>query len=442
MEAKGINERELVQQCMKSLAAKAGFANPATMVQRDVEFLSERIESVTGILISLSTLKRLFNGQFSRQPQIATLNAMAQFNGYKHWQDYKLSVIPGNMISNNEFLEKAPTVLSTTTHRFPRAKFLLVAGILIIAALGLLAMFTRNKNVAGNFDKAVFTFSKTTSNDLPNTVVFNYNIDDVNADSFFIQQSWDKNRRARIFKKNYTLTDIYFEPGYHVAKLIANDRVIKTIDVSIPTDRWFFYAKAKAAGALPLYITPSSGFENGSLLLQKSDLGRRGIITTKEQQYAHVYFPSDITYDSDNFEFNYRIRVHELNNVNCPYLMSEVFCQRNFMYFISMPRGCASEMKAQFSDKLLNGKTIDLSALGYDIFQWQDVRLRVENKVATIFFNNEKVFSSAYEESGGLITGLGFISNGLCEIDRVELKNLAGKIIYANNFDSTAGHSP
>ncbi len=40
-----------------------------------------------------------------------------------------------------------------------------------------------------------------------------------------------------------TLTDIYYEPGYHNAKLIVNDQIIKTIGISIPTDHWFFYSK-------------------------------------------------------------------------------------------------------------------------------------------------------------------------------------------------------
>ncbi|MEI9809516.1 MAG: hypothetical protein WDO16_17520 [Bacteroidota bacterium] len=44
------------------------------------------------------------------------------------------------------------------------------------------------------------------------------------ADSFFIQQSWDKNRRVKIDKHSHTLTDIYYEPGYHIAKLIATTK--------------------------------------------------------------------------------------------------------------------------------------------------------------------------------------------------------------------------
>src|SRR6185436_18442007 len=107
---------------------------------------------------------------------------------------------------------------------------------------------------------------KTTANAIPNTVVFSYNIDEVNADSFFIQQSSDKRKTLRIYKNHYTLTDIYYEPGYHIAKLIANDSVIKTMDVSIPTDRWFYYARERKPATIPEYIS-CSGFKNGSLTM-------------------------------------------------------------------------------------------------------------------------------------------------------------------------------
>jgi hypothetical protein len=99
-----------------------------------------------------------------------------------------------------------------------------------------------------------------------------------------------------------------------------------------------------------------------------------------------------------------------------------------------MPTGCASEMKAQFSDTLLNGKTHDLSALGMDVTDWQDIDFIVKNKNTTIRINGTDVFSTRYNISGGLITGLGFISNGLCEIDHVELTTLEGQSIYKNDF--------
>ncbi len=90
MPAGNISEREWVNKCMDELCRKAGFADRDRLVQRELQFLCDSIESKTGVLISLSTMKRLLNGQFSRLPQSATLNAICSFIGYQHWQDFKL----------------------------------------------------------------------------------------------------------------------------------------------------------------------------------------------------------------------------------------------------------------------------------------------------------------------------------------------------------------
>jgi hypothetical protein len=222
-----------------------------------------------------------------------------------------------------------------------------------------------------------------------------------------------------------------------VAKLIANDQVIKTMDVSIPTDRWFFYAKDKhSAVNPPLYIFPSdSGIRNGSLQLNKEDIIKTGFDVQGEKQYIQVYFPTSIKHSSDSFILHFRIRVHELTTEFCPYFMCEVFCQKNFMFFTSTPKGCASEMMLQFGEHFLSGKTNDFSAIATNLKEWQDVVVTVQNRKAKIRINNNEVFSTQYKEPSGLITGLGFISNGLPEVDFVSLQNIDGKNIYSNDFE-------
>jgi hypothetical protein len=437
MEPGTLTEQEWVKIGMATLCKKAGFTDCLNLVQRDLEFISDSIESKTGVLISLSTIKRLLNGQFSRQPQIATLNAISMFLGYQSWQDFKLDKIQetNGLISNGKSIEEKVILTGNRTNRFSYTRYLLAGGLLLFTAIALFAFLKFNKPKTGNFDKAQFSVNKTTTNDLPNTVVFNYNIDNVNADSFFIQQSWDKDRRVRINKNSHTLTDIYYEPGYHVAKLIANDQVIKTIDVSIPTDRWFYYARERKPSSVAEYIS-CAGFKNGALAMNKEDLVSSGIDIQKDYLYLQVYFPTRIEYSSDNYILNCRIRINEVKNNFCPFLMCEVFCQKNFMFFKSTSKGCSSEMKAQFGETILNGKTHDLSLMGTDVKEWQDVEVIVKDRKVTVRINKKDVLSAGYNQSSGMITGLGFLSNGLPEVDFVSLRTPDGKDIYANDFEN------
>ena len=407
MQAKQLSDHELVEICMTALCEKAGFPDTSALVQRDLQTLVDAIETRTGVLISLSTIKRLLNGQFSRLPQIATLNALAQYLDYPNWQAFRLAQKPN------------PPKPTQTKRSFPRVPAAITFLLTIIA---LLAVKLVHHPTLANLDKAQFSATKVTGNDLPNSVIFHYNIDDVTADSFFIQQSWDRNRRIRIYKKNYTLTDIYYEPGYHVAKLFANDKIIRTVDVSIPTDRWIFYVKEQPFKGHVVYVTPANPNKDSALQLTIKDLTAANIDIRKYNAFIQVYFPSGIQYSSDDFTLHCRVRVKNVNNANCPFLMTEIYCQHNFMYFQNSLKGCTSQSIAQFGEHFLDGKTHDLSGLGTDITSWQQLNLTVKDHKATVSINGIPAYSAAYHTSGGLITGLGFIANGLCAVDSVDLR--------------------
>jgi hypothetical protein len=185
-------EHELVKICMEELCRIEGFANPENLVQRDLNFLCERITLKTGTVISLSTMKRLLNGQFSHLPQIATLDAKSA--AYQNWQDFKFHKTLNNgspAPTEAAPIAMDPKVIGTppTKTGLTRTAFLLFFLSILLVTMGLLALIKLGKKETGSGEKAGFSAVKITGNDIPNTVVFTYNIDSVTADSFFIQQS-------------------------------------------------------------------------------------------------------------------------------------------------------------------------------------------------------------------------------------------------------------
>jgi hypothetical protein len=138
--------------------------------------------------------------------------------------------------------------------------------------------------------------------------------------------------------------------------------------------------------------------------------------------------------NSDNFTLKARVRMKEVRNNLCPYVAIEVYGQRNFMLLKSTPKGCANLALLWLSERALYGKETDLSPIGYDVMQWTEVELVVRNKQATIKINGQEAFSMSYRQSLKMITGLSFISNGLCEVDHLSLVGLDGKAFYAAKF--------
>jgi hypothetical protein len=427
-----MSDKELIQICLQEISHKAGFEDPGSLRQRDLEHLSDEIEKVTGTLISLSTIKRLLNGQFNRLPQTATLNAITAYLGYENWQDFRLKKQAEIPVA----YEPAPvprTVQVKTARRWIPYK-IVVLSIAVILCLTMVSLKYFSKPAPINEKDVSFSFKKVTNNDIPNTVIFTYDIDKVDGDSFFIQQSWDRDRRVRIEKNNHTLTDIYYEPGYHTAKLIVNDKVVKTIDVSIPTNGWFFSRKPSLFKGIPSYIRPAEPVKDGMLSITTEDLINSKIDPLNDNYFTYSFFPEKTDVSCDNFILKTRIRFKETRNVICPLIVHEVYGQKKSLYFYTIPAGCTGAIDMNVGEHLISGKTSDLSGFGCDVRQWQDVEVIVKNKEAKFYINQKEIFSKSYTESPGLITGLAFFSNGLLEIDNVELVGLDGKVVYKNDF--------
>ena len=422
-----LDDKRIVQESLLEIFRLNGYLHLGDMTQRDFEHISIELQKKSRIVISSITIKRLANGEFSRIPQIATLNAIANYFEFKTWQDYKASV-RGNQPHKHQ-QNKAGLPVSNKKILL-QAVLGAVLLILLVSGLYFFGDIYQDKN----FEKASFSAHKNTGNDIPNTVVFNYDIDNVKADSFFIQQSWDKNRRIRIYKNTHTVTDIYHEPGYHMAKLIANDSIIKRVPVSIPTDGWFFYANENKVKYLTEYIRPQKPIQNGVLGLTGDDLIKNTISTDREKIYLYSYFPSKLNVSSENFTLKTRVRMKQVSNNFCPYLTIEIYCEQYLMFIKSTSKGCASEAKLYFGEKSISGKKADLVSIAYDVTKWTDVEITVKNKQVAIKINGRECFLTNYKKDTKLITGLSFISNGLCEVDNVALRGADGKVMYKNDF--------
>ena len=66
------------------------------------------------------------------------------------------------------------------------------------------------------------------------------------------------------------------EPGYHIAKLIANDSIIKAVPVSVPTHDWVFYANENKIKYQTEYIKAEKPIDKGVWLYRRLILLKTG----------------------------------------------------------------------------------------------------------------------------------------------------------------------
>jgi hypothetical protein len=424
-----LSDKQLVRLCLDELSAKMGFSDRSKLSQSDLEHLCYLIEEQTKVVISISTIKRVFSEKFERLPQIYTLDALTKFIGYAGWQDFKTKKSGSN--SGQAVLSAEPPAAGSHAKR-PSAYWIhAVVGGVVILAVALLIM--TGKNVE---PEAAFSLQKIVSQDVPANVIFNYDIDNIKGDSFYIQPSWDRRRRIKIGKNSHTQTETYYEPGYHTAKLLCGNKVLKTVRVHITTRGWVGYTKVNFSDPYPQYFQHETIVRDNVLGLDLRGLRANDVETRNDKIYYYACFPDSLQISSDHFTLTARVRMDPVKPTLCPWIISEVYSQNSLFFFTGTIPGCTGEAKAMFSDKYLDGKKSDLSALGFDVRNWQDVKIDVRSRVVTISVEDREVFKTTYERPGGLIQGMGFGSNGLCEVDYVQLTDSVGNVVYRNDFRS------
>ena len=90
----------------------------------------------------------------------------------------------------------------------------------------------------------------------------------------------------------------------------------------------------------------------------------------------------------------------------------------------------------QMGEVLHNSMNSDLSSLGRDLYKWQRVQIKVANKQATIYLDDQPVHTITFKNEFGKVMGLVYHFVGTGAIDYVRVKNEENKLVYEDQFDN------
>lgn len=406
--------------CKEQIERRYFLVDDRGELQRNLENLSQKIEEKTGVLISLSTLKRIWKNTFKQKPQTATLNALAAILDYKDWHDF---------VEQNQ----AGATRSARKWIWIPVGLLAAAGIALILIL-FLSPGLRTKNalvVRGDID---FNAKKTEYTGVPTTVVFNYNVSNVVADSFSFQQSWNDNFRVPVDPEGKAISSIYYESGYHRAKLFANNTKIAELPIHILSEGWEPHLYYSDREKVPIYFPADKITGNGELHISRElleeqhvDLSRYFFTRTVDSRRFDV--------SSDNFTLVSRMRLDSLEYNDCPW-MSIIVVTEVHIYMVELRgKGCEHLAYYKLGEVERGGGNNDLSALGCDLFEWQEVGIHVENKHAEISLNGTVRFSEQYQEDFGDIMALILSFERTGSVDFVKLSDENGRVVFEDTFD-------
>ncbi len=382
--------------------------------QRDFNFLSDEIESKTGVLISLSTLKRIWREQRSDYlPHPATLDALAALIDQGNWQRYKQQQIRASTIG--------------TPSRFKRQFLPWALGVIGLFLALAIYLSLGPKPPPGVKIKGEISFSadKSVGSGVPNTVIFSYDLSQVEADSFFIQQSWNPRFKLPIDPQKEHLTTLYYRPGYHRAKLIANDSVIATQDFHLQTQGWLSFITAYS---LEDRIIPLALPSDGRLAAELSDSLTRTWPSSlaKEVLAYHLRWVTDFALASPkSYHLHFQTKTLPGKHPLCDQLTLLLHGEPKVALISIAEKGCIGSLDLILPGKVLRGRDHDFSSFGVEkLTQWHTWDLTVKDDRLSIAINNELAWEGQLPQSLGELKGIGFRSGGPFEVRDVSIASM------------------
>ena len=411
-----MNNETSLEQCKRLIETTLSWGEPASWSNEDFEDLSERIFQKTAVRLSVSTLKRIWGKvKYDHSPTTATLNALAGFAGFTGWRDFQQQhpgpASPDTSSSGRVAAPIGPVAPPAGPERGTRG-FLapLIIGTIALAAL-LSLLSARFIHSAGPTPAVRFE-SRSTSDDLPNSVVFDYDATPLHPKDVMIQQNWDIRRREKVNPNGDKHTSIYYYPGYFMAKLVVDGEIRKESEVYITTKGW----KAIVGHTpLPVYLSPEEA---------KDDSGRLGIAarTLAAKTGTTVFSDTWTTFadvrpfpglSGDHFSFRTTLRnTSTVEQCLCRNVRITILGKQSAIIIPLSDNGCIASLSVLTGFNAVSGKDHDLSAFGCDFNNWQQVICSEEDHLLTITVNGRRALTVPNALPIGDIVGVRIVFEG------------------------------
>jgi hypothetical protein len=425
-----VSERDYIALCKQRIEEKLHLKKEnGTLRQRDLEYLADCIEEKSGIRLSLSTLKRLWKQDYDQTPHPSTLQALVSVLEYNDWQEFK----------RRETLNQAVTEARQGNQTdWSSKRWMILALVVALPVLIWLIAFRSGKPEKVKLllkGPVTFTGNKTVAQGVPSTIIFNYDVSNAEADSFFFQQSWNPLEKVKLDPKGHHYSNIYYYPGFHKAKLIANDSILKRFRIHITTDGWMPLIRYSYQDNMPIYLKKANPVVNGALHITRKELASSNVNLEKDfvQSYYNIREFGN-TY-SDNFTIDTRVVCDSVNTIVCPGFELVIVCEEHIFFVRMMKKGCERDIGIKMGEVVHDGSKNDLSVFGRDMHQWQRLQVQVVDKRAKIILDEQTVYTIDFKKDFGKVVGLVYNFTGTGAIDYVKLKNGNNEIVYESDFE-------
>ncbi|MFA9391951.1 MAG: hypothetical protein ACERKD_19235 [Prolixibacteraceae bacterium] len=406
---------ELLKTCLLEIEKKVNFGPRETWTNNEFQKLSEQIFTQTGIQISTSTIRRLFDKreELVNNPQKETKNALAIFLGYQNWADYQTKKM-------NKGTSRAPKNLS-------KLRSILLYSLGAISIIGLLLFMLLHPFTKPNYSDILFEGSLLVSNEVPHTVIVHYNLGK-HHQPFYI--NWNDipldgsltSEPTKLEKQKGIATYTYFNKrSYNIILLNDKGDSIKLLNSNIRTQGWECYLMQENQ----LIAIDSLNFKQGNNLDATHYISTIGRIDP-EQDYRLFYRNlGQFNVDGSNFHLTFNVTPQFSKKIiQCHHFQVEISGLKNLLILTAMQEGCENKNNVLIGSDSFLGNEMDLSQLAIKNNEITAFEIKIKNKHLSISKNGNLVFESKLKLELGELDGIRFEFKGNGQIENPLLKQL------------------
>ena len=422
-----LSQETQLQKCLADIEVRLDWGPSLTWTNHDFEELSDRVATITGVSLSVTTLKRVWGRiTYDSQPSATTLDTLARFAGHGGWRDYRTEV--------EETEENEPAVVPaspSSSHQQLTTSYwyFAIPAIIILTIVLLIRISSAPPSLASvvlNPEDYTFDLHAVASG-VPNSVIFTYEASAAPSKEIYLQQNWDSRRRERLSAEGSTHTSIYYLPGYYQAKLVVEDQIIHERELLINSQGW---VAAVDADPIPIYLPLNEVHRDEQLTITKTAIEDMGVDlqpTTPTTVLTNVGMLKGLY--SNDFYFQTRLRHdYAVGTAACQKASILLLLKTSVIIIPLSALGCVADLELVGGGQSVSGHNTDLSAFGVVSDQWIEVACTGNDRLLIFCIDGKEVYRLQSKENPLEIVGVRYLFDGPGSVDEVAFGNHTGEV--------------
>ncbi|MDX2445453.1 MAG: hypothetical protein QNK30_16780 [Bacteroidales bacterium] len=427
-----MTEKELINYCCRKIEEIFGHGPSADWSHHHFALLSDSIEKRTKIVISESTLKRLFGKRPTDPdyiPQLATRDVLSKYAGFTDWQD--LCFFSTHHFSRDILTKE--TKRNDPTRKISAKSFVFGVSLILIVVFGfLIQYFIRiNVNKVPDFQLSI----RNPVDTIPFTAIFDYQVPSKNKDTFYLHIP--EFNAYPLFSDSRIYTHWFNFPGLFPVTLHWKNKIIDTLFIHAQNSYW------QAGIALyepenhfkPFYQTSIDVTENNLLYLSPTTLSKYGVDTLSNYWTEFRLF-KNYKVSLDDCTISAAAQNNSMSGGKpCYDIGLELVGENGRIQVVFIDKKCFRFVQLTMGEKTYDGKYHDLSMFGTNVKNWTNYQVSVKDKLAMFYIDNEIVFEEEYDPALGQLKGIIIRFFGSGQARSIEITDGKGQIILSDHFN-------